>query len=126
MTKYSYIVLPAGEVKGILSAVDPDMPDAFLADDYAVRELRRLHEAGYRWVRTDGDHAVFELCTHETPEIVKQLLGQNVGRGTRSTLPSYRCETCQETATVHIEAIGCHFCESCLKKIDERIAGRGI
>lgn len=35
---------------------------------------------------------------------------------------SYHCETCQEQATVHIEAIGCHFCADCLAKIDARIA----
>lgn len=33
-----------------------------------------------------------------------------------------RCETCQSEATVHVEAIGCHFCASCLTKIDARIA----
>lgn len=33
-----------------------------------------------------------------------------------------KCETCQSEATVHIKAIGCHFCASCLKKIDERFA----
>lgn len=33
-----------------------------------------------------------------------------------------RCETCQEEATIHVEEIGCHFCESCLQKIDARIA----
>lgn len=33
-----------------------------------------------------------------------------------------RCETCQEEAPLFIEVIGCYFCESCLKKIDNRIA----
>lgn len=32
-----------------------------------------------------------------------------------------KCETCQEESTAHIEAIGCHFCASCLQKIDARI-----
>jgi hypothetical protein len=33
-----------------------------------------------------------------------------------------RCETCQDPATVHIEVIGMHFCQSCLEKIDKKIA----
>lgn len=32
-----------------------------------------------------------------------------------------KCKTCQEEATVHIDVIGCHFCESCLAKIDARL-----
>lgn len=34
----------------------------------------------------------------------------------------FRCETCQEEGSIHIAAIGCHFCAECLKKIDARIA----
>jgi hypothetical protein len=34
---------------------------------------------------------------------------------------TFRCETCQELATVHIGVIGVHFCASCLEKIDQRI-----
>lgn len=33
----------------------------------------------------------------------------------------FKCETCQSEATIHVEAIGCHFCESCVAKIDARI-----
>jgi hypothetical protein len=33
-----------------------------------------------------------------------------------------KCETCQEEATIYDEVLGCHFCASCLKKIDERVA----
>jgi hypothetical protein len=36
--------------------------------------------------------------------------------------PQYRCETCQEMATVHVKVIGMHFCQSCVTKIDARIA----
>jgi len=32
--------------------------------------------------------------------------------------PVYLCETCQSAATIHIKAIGCHFCEPCLKLAD--------
>ena len=31
------------------------------------------------------------------------------------------CATCQSEATVHVDAIGCHFCEPCLNKLDARI-----
>lgn len=34
----------------------------------------------------------------------------------------HRCEACQNEGTIHIEAIALYLCESCLKKIDERIA----
>ena len=34
----------------------------------------------------------------------------------------HRCETCREEGTIHIKPIGCHFCQSCLTKIDARIA----
>lgn len=33
-----------------------------------------------------------------------------------------RCKTCDEPATVHIKEVGLYFCDSCLKKIDARIA----
>lgn len=33
----------------------------------------------------------------------------------------FRCETCQQIATAHIKEIGCHFCQACLEKIDQRI-----
>lgn len=34
---------------------------------------------------------------------------------------NHRCETCQDVATVHIECVGIHLCNKCLKKIDARI-----
>lgn len=32
-----------------------------------------------------------------------------------------RCETCQQQATVHIDPVGWHFCESCLAKINQKL-----
>ena len=33
-----------------------------------------------------------------------------------------KCATCQNEATVHIEAVGIYLCASCLAKVDARIA----
>jgi methionine aminopeptidase len=35
-------------------------PDAYVAEDATIRAVRELLAKGYRWVRTDGDWAVFE------------------------------------------------------------------
>lgn len=34
----------------------------------------------------------------------------------------FRCETCQNEGSVHVEALGCHFCPDCIKKIDLRLS----
>lgn len=42
--------------------------------------------------------------------------------GVEVSNPEPRCETCQNPGTVHIEAVGWHFCPQCLEKVDARIA----
>jgi hypothetical protein len=36
------------------------MPDAYVSDDPDTRAVRDLLAKGFRWVRTEGDVAVFE------------------------------------------------------------------
>lgn len=62
----------------------------------------------------------FDLC-HFVADFIPSPLVDEVR--IKDPQPTWRkCETCQNEATVHIEVIGCHFCASCLTKIDARIA----
>lgn len=46
---------------------------------------------------------------------------ETAGREKNLDAPSFCCETCPNTATVHIKSVGLHFCQSCIEKIDEKI-----
>lgn len=60
MTRYEYRVHPANAVIELLSPKRFDMPDAFLASDLETDTIRETVDSGFRWVRTDGDYAIFE------------------------------------------------------------------
>lgn len=51
----------------MLTPPDSSLPDAYVADDATSRPLREALDKGYRWVRTDGEYAVFEKVTRRTP-----------------------------------------------------------
>ena len=60
--KYHYQVFPAAEVLALF-AVRPDVPaDAFISADKATEAIQAALTAGFRWVRTDGEHAIFEAA----------------------------------------------------------------
>jgi hypothetical protein len=56
--RFHYATMPAEDV--ILACREAAEPDAYVAEDFRTRAVRRLVTEGYRWVRTDGDWAVFE------------------------------------------------------------------
>jgi len=60
---YHYATMPFAAVREMLQVPVPE--GAYLAEDAETKALRDLLRKGYRWIRTDGDHAVFEKCLRE-------------------------------------------------------------
>jgi hypothetical protein len=55
---YEYRAMPVVIVLGLVSALD--RPGIYLSDDAELRGYRSVIEGGFRWVRTDGEWAIFE------------------------------------------------------------------
>lgn len=66
-TRYHYLVFRLADIAPLLMPPDSSQPDAYVAEDATSRPLRDCLEKGYRWVRTDGEYAVFEKVTRLTP-----------------------------------------------------------
>ena len=62
MSRYNYLVLPAEQVKTIFAAaaMGSALPDSYLSEDEVSKALAIAIDSGFRWVRTDGDSAIFE------------------------------------------------------------------
>lgn len=61
MVRYEYAVMPRDEVVALVRTFDAaTTPGAYLSDDASHRDYCDLLARGFRWVRTDGDVAVFE------------------------------------------------------------------
>lgn len=61
MTIFQYATLPAEDVKLIFHrTLTTEIKDAYLTRDEPVKRLESLLAEGYRWIRTDGEVAVFE------------------------------------------------------------------
>lgn len=68
MTKiFEYRTLPLSIVVGLTDG-SPKHPDAYLSDDADSRAFNSIIAEGFRWIRTDGDLAVFERC-YEYPAL---------------------------------------------------------
>jgi hypothetical protein len=62
VTHYHYILFNLALVHAAFAYVDTrTMPDAYLADEPVLRKICEVVNAGYRWVRSEQDYAVFEL-----------------------------------------------------------------
>ena len=57
---YEYLVFPLSAVLATF-APDSNKPDAYRDSDTAG--VREAAQNGYRWIRTDGENAVFEKAT---------------------------------------------------------------
>lgn len=60
MTRFHYITLPFTDIAPLLEHALLHPPDAYAAEDGPSRALVDTLQKGYRWIRTDGDHAIFE------------------------------------------------------------------
>jgi hypothetical protein len=58
MPFYDYRVMRVGTVASMIEL--PMMPDAYISESKETKALRLLLSHGYRWIRTDGEFAVFE------------------------------------------------------------------
>ena len=56
---WEYRSLPIAEVLGITLARSKH-PDSYLSDDECSRAYFQLLSRGFRWVRTEEGHAIFE------------------------------------------------------------------
>ncbi len=56
--RFDYATVNADAVRAVTAR--PMMPDAYVSDDPDTRAVRDLLSKGYRWVRTDGEWAIFE------------------------------------------------------------------
>lgn len=57
-SKYHYATMHASSLFDITHVPMPK--DSFLTEDAEVKALRDLLMKGYRWIRTDGETAIFE------------------------------------------------------------------
>lgn len=62
---FEYETLPADQVRSIFRYIEES--DAYVSRDSILVELTRLKETGFRWIRTEGDHAIFERAYLKTP-----------------------------------------------------------
>lgn len=58
-TSYDYRMVPARVMEAFAEPTE-EMPDAFLAEDFATAAVRGLLAQGFRWVRTENGMAVLE------------------------------------------------------------------
>ena len=56
--KFEYACVNADAVRAVTARPMP--PDAYVSDEADTRAVRDLLAKGFRWVRTEGDVAVFE------------------------------------------------------------------
>jgi hypothetical protein len=56
---FDYKVFPLLRVVELFSA-RVGLPDAYLAQDDETTAIQYALKEGYRWVRSDGEHAIFE------------------------------------------------------------------
>jgi len=55
---YEYVCVSVEAVRALTA--EPKYPDAYVSDDADTATVRELLERGFRWVRTEGELAVFE------------------------------------------------------------------
>jgi hypothetical protein len=65
-TTYEYRTMPALAVIELTAAARPQ-PDAYLSDDQEKQAYDKLLAGGFRWIRTDGDTAIFERAKVRYP-----------------------------------------------------------
>jgi hypothetical protein len=56
--RYEYATLNAANLAAILRVPTP--PDSYSSEDETTKAYRDLVSQGFRWIRTDGELAVFE------------------------------------------------------------------
>lgn len=62
--RFEYAALPFAQVVELIDArPSTKFPDSYLSEDVDSIALPSLLAAGFRWVRTDGDMAIFERET---------------------------------------------------------------
>lgn len=67
--RYSYLTVPVDDCMAMFTPHD-DRPDAYITRDKegCITALENAIKSGYRWVRTDGDMAVWEKDHGERKE----------------------------------------------------------
>lgn len=75
MTLYQYLVFQADMVRAVFSL--GHHPDSYISSEPATDSLREAVRMGFRWVRTDGEWAVFEKEYRDIPNKVKEMLDAN-------------------------------------------------
>lgn len=60
MIRHHYLAIPLPTVIAVCKPLDPTMPDSYLASDYLMDAVMDAFHKGYRWIRTDGEWAIFE------------------------------------------------------------------
>ena len=60
---YHYATMPLHIVNPMLAVPVPE--NAYLSADAHSTKLSNLLKSGYRWIRTDGEHCIFEKKIRE-------------------------------------------------------------
>jgi len=69
---YEYETLPLRQVCEVFQFCEH--PDTYLAEEPITIEIRRLLKHGFRWVRSEGDFAVFERVSSKIPDQLKHSI----------------------------------------------------
>jgi hypothetical protein len=61
-TRFEYAALPLRDILALATVLgfEAKSPGGYVSDDAPARALDRLLRHGYRWVRTEGEFALFE------------------------------------------------------------------
>jgi len=71
--RYEYETMQIAQVVGLTMFCDKK--DSYRANDEYAIELRRMLSLGFRWIRTDGEYAVFERTTWAAPDLYGDEFG---------------------------------------------------
>lgn len=70
MKTYKYLVFKVMHVAEYFDAIAQGSPDSYIASDSFSEALETALKEGYRWVRSDGNEAIFELVLDNVYEVL--------------------------------------------------------
>lgn len=71
---YEYESLPLRVVESAIAFVNPrEKPDAYLSQCPETEEVKRLLEAGFRWIFSENECAIFERAFLKAPDVQSHI-----------------------------------------------------
>lgn len=117
---------PKGGARNCLVCACEKLSHALSKISYACGTENEMHQSEYD-THFNEDEVVtqVEVLRSQRDSLSAELSRIEVSSKPAKSRRRERCETCLHPATVHIDALGMHFCKSCLDKIDEKLRAMG-